>query len=84
MDVNAEYKEFKQYEKSDVYRNVQRATQLLSKDFDITSSHLKSTLQRNYGLSDSEYNNMLEHLANSKDVDVRIGTLDKVPKLRRR
>ncbi len=84
VDVNAEYKEFKQYEKSDVYRNVQRATQLLSKDFDITSSHLKSTLQRNYGLSDSEYNNMLEHLANSKDVDVRIGTFDRVLKLRRR
>jgi len=34
---------FKQYEKSDVYRNVQRATQLLSKDFEITNDHLRST-----------------------------------------
>lgn len=84
VDVNAEYKEFKEYEKSDVYRNVQRATQLLSKDFDITSDHLKSTMRRNFGLSDSEYNNTLEHLANSKDVDVRAGTFDRVVRLRRR
>lgn len=84
VDVNAEYKVFKEYEKSDVYRNVQRATQLLSREFDITNDQLKSVMKRNYSLRDGEYHSLLEHLSNSKDVNVRIGTFDRVVKLRRR
>jgi len=41
-------------------------------------------MQKNYSVSDGEYNIMLEHLANSKDVDMRIGKFDNVVKLRRR
>ena len=43
VDVNAEYRQFKQYEKSNVYRNVQGATHLLSKGFEITNDDLRST-----------------------------------------
>jgi hypothetical protein len=84
LDINSEYDEFKKFEKSDSYKNVIRATNLLSDKGSVTNEQLKSAMQRNYDLSALEYGKVLEQLANSKNVGVRMGTFDKKIKLRLR
>jgi Tfp pilus assembly PilM family ATPase len=75
LDVNSQYAELQHYQTSDTYRNVIRAKNLLSKDFDISEDNLRATMQRNYNLNPVEYQECLEQLANSKDVDVRVSFL---------
>lgn len=84
IDINARFKEFKSFEKSDSYRNTQIATNLLSTKFDVTQSQLTDTLKSKHGMSDNECNEVLRNMANSRDVDVRVGTFDRVVKLRRK
>ena len=46
VDINTRYKEFKDFEKSDSYRNTQIATDLLSPSFGISASDLTGTLKQ--------------------------------------
>jgi hypothetical protein len=80
----SEYKEFKEYEKSDTYKNVLKATNPLSDKLSVSNEDLKSTMQRNYNLSDIEYNKVLESLAINKNVDVHVNLFDKKVNLRLR
>lgn len=84
LDVNAEYNEFKDFEKSKSYYNTKIATDLLSSDFEINATQLTDTLKQKYGLSNNDCNAVLRNMSNHKDVDMRVGTFDKVVKLRRR
>lgn len=83
-DVNAAYKEFLQYRQSDTYRNIERAKNLLSKQYEITEDNLRSAMQQNYDLNDAEYSECLGELANSKDVDVRVSLFDHKIKIKRK
>src|SRR5689334_21758801 len=62
LDVNSQYAELQHYQTSDTYRNVIRAKNLLSKDFDISEDNLRAAMQRNYNLNDLEYSECLEGL----------------------
>lgn len=84
MDVNSAYREYQEYANSDVYRNVERAKSLLSRDFPVTSKSLKDAMKRSYDLNELECETVLEMLANSKDVDVRMSLFDKVIKIRKK
>ncbi len=81
VDIISRYDEFKNFEQSDSYRHTQIATDLLSQNFDVTEDQLCNTLQTQYHLSKNESNEVLRNLANSRDVEVRRGTFDKVVKL---
>jgi hypothetical protein len=83
-DINARYDEFKNFEQSPSYRNTKIATNLLSSKFEVNASDLTDTLIQKYGLSHSDCDEVLKNMANSKDVDMRTGTFDKVVKLKRR
>ncbi len=84
VDINTRYNEFKGFEKSSSYRDTQIATDLLSSNFEISASDLTDTLKQKYGLSNSDCNEVLKNMSNSKDVHMRVGTFDKVVKLKRK
>jgi hypothetical protein len=84
VDINSEYKEFKEYEKSDAYRYTQIATNLLSHKFDVTGDQLTDTLQSKYGLSQNECSDVLKNLANSKNIDIHQNSYTKAVTLRKR
>ena len=70
IDINSRYNEFKSFEKSDVYRNTQIATNLLSPKFSISSEQFASTLQTKHGLSREDCQEVLRNMANSRLVDI--------------
>ncbi len=84
IDINAQYSEFKAFASTPEFKHTQIATELLSRDFDVTDTQLKSTLQSNYGLSDGECNQVLKNLANSRNVEFNVNSYTKAVKLRRK
>jgi len=66
------------------FRHTQLATDLLSTKFDISASNLTDTLKQKYGLDVKDCNGVLKNMSNSKHVSMRVGTFDKIVKLRRR
>lgn len=84
LDVPSQYSEMQEYQLSDTYRNVTRAKQLLSKEYEIDNESLKNEMQRNYNINDFEYSEMLEQLANSKDVSVRQTMFDHSIKIKKK
>ena len=84
LDINAQYSEFRAFAATPEYKHTQIATELLSRDFDVTDTQLKSTLQSNYGLSNGECNQVLKNLANSKMVNCDINSYTKAARFRRK
>ncbi len=84
LDINSEYNEFRAFASSPEFKHTQIATELLSRDFDVTDTQLKSTLQSNHGLSDGECNQVFKNLANSKMVNCDINSYTKEVRLRRK
>lgn len=79
--VDDQYKDLKSWENSADYAMTNVAKKLLS-TFPIDNDHLKMTMMKNYGVSNQDYDTILGHLANSKDVSVEKG-FDGSIKLRR-
>lgn len=84
LDINDRYKELQEYTNSDMYRNTIRAKQLLSRDYEIDNENLKHEMQRNYSLTNLEYNQVLENLANDRETSVRMSLFDHRIKLKKR
>ena len=84
IDINAQYSEFRAFAATPEFKHTQIATELLSRDFDVTDTQLRSALQSNYGLSDGEYQNVLNNLFNSKNVEFNVNAYNKEVKLRRK
>jgi hypothetical protein len=84
VDIDSEYNEFRAFASTPEYKNTQIATQLLSRDFDVTDTQLIYTLQSNYGLSDGECNQVFQNLANSKMDNCDINSYAKAVRLRRK
>lgn len=84
LNTDLAYKELKNYERTDLFRNIERAKALLSKDFPVTSESLKDAMKRCYDLSEMEYDVTLQRLANEKDVDVEVSLFDRVVKVKRK
>jgi hypothetical protein len=83
-NIDAAYKEWTEFKSSEIYRNIERSKNLLSKDFSIDNDALQDAMKTNYSISDMEYNRVLEQLANSSDIEVRRSLFDNKIKLRKK
>jgi hypothetical protein len=83
IDVDAAYKDLKRWEGSREYHDTEIAKDLLS-SFEVNASDLTKTLKQKYHMNEGRCSNILNNLANQKDVSVRLGTFDKMVKLKRK
>lgn len=81
--VDSAYREYLQYKESDIYKNTERAKHLLSSEYETTNEALQDAMQRSYGLDNRQYTNVLNELANSHDVNVRMSLFDHKIKLKK-
>lgn len=76
LDVVAAAKEFDQFSRTQTYRNTITATELLS-NVPITPSQLTNALRSKYEMSDSECQDVLKQLNNSRAVNVHVNPYTK-------
>ncbi|MGG6460786.1 MAG: hypothetical protein ACM3JQ_05095 [Candidatus Eiseniibacteriota bacterium] len=81
--VNSAYREYLNYKNSDTYRNTERAKHLLSSEYETTNEALQDAMQRSYGLDNFQYTEVLNELANSNDVNVRMSLFDHKIKIKK-
>jgi len=55
VDIDSEYNEFRAFASTPEYKNTQIATQLLSRDFDVTDTQLIYTLHRTARVKEIDY-----------------------------
>lgn len=82
-EYNKEYDDYQTYLKSDTYRDVLRSKNLLS-SFEIDETDLRSCMQKNYSLSNQEYDRMIQALANDREVSIRKSPFDQKIKISKR
>jgi hypothetical protein len=68
-NIDSEYKKLCAWKRSSECAYTNAAKNLLS-SFPVDSNDLKATMVHNYSMSDQEYDNVLRHLANDKNVEV--------------
>ena len=78
--MNEAYKELKLWENSQECKDTKIAKKLLS-SFEVDASDLTNTLKQKYHMSYARCNSTLNNLA-TRSIPVRLGTFDKVVKLR--
>lgn len=72
-DIKASAKDVIKFQKSETYRNVGLAKELIP-NFEIEESALRSAMTSTYKLSNSEYQECLRQLANDKEINIRRST----------
>lgn len=74
-DIKAEAKDVIQFQKSETYKNVGLAKDLIP-NFEIEESALKSAMTKQYQLSNLEYQECLRQLANDREINMRRSTFE--------
>jgi hypothetical protein len=83
-DINGQYKNFAEFQKTQEYQNTVRARALLSDSWDTDSDSLRETLMSTWKMSTEDVNQCFCNLANSKDVDVHENAFNHTIKFRKR
>src|SRR5574341_859476 len=76
-EPDKQFQEYIDWTKSDTYKNVNRAKYLLSDKWETNNEDLKSAMQKHYSLSNQEYDQVLQSLANDRSVNVRRNNYNK-------
>lgn len=70
-DVSTQYDEYLEFTKSDNYRLISIARNLISDRYDTDANHLTKVLKDKYNFTSKDCESTLRTLANSKDITVR-------------
>lgn len=80
-DIKAEAEDVIKFQKSQVFKQTEKAKNLLPSNTEVNSEDLKQSMQQYYAVSDQDYDNILSNLANSKDINVHVGPFDRKVKI---
>jgi hypothetical protein len=67
-DINCQYKNFAEFQKTQEYQNTVRARALLSDSWDTNSDSLRETLMSTWKMSTEDVQQVMKNLGSSKDI----------------